>query len=285
MRTTEAPLNPLTARYADVSCSVMMTGVQALARLPLDQARRDAAAGRNISGFISGYEGSPLGGYDLELGRQQHLLDAHNVHFEPGLNEEAGAMAVQGTQLIHELNASVDGVVGYWYGKAPGLDRASDALRHANLMGTHPSGGAVAFVGDDPGAKSSTLPCASELALADLMMPTFYPCDPADILELGRHAVALSRASGLWAAMKIVTSVADGSATVDLVAGDSFTPVLPPHSGKHEPTSRLLQPTLGPLERDWLSTRMRIAREYLALNDVNKVVQQAPTDRIGIVTA
>ena len=277
--------SPLEARYLDRSCRVLMTGIQALARLPLDQARCDAAAGRETAAFVSGYEGSPLGGYDLELARQRKLLDEHRVRFEPGLNEEAAATAVQGTQLIRELQPTVDGVVGYWYGKSPGLDRAKDAFRHANLMGTDPKGGAVAFVGDDPAAKSSTVPCASEFALADLMMPIFYPSDPADILEMGRHAVAMSRACGLWSSMKIVTSVADGSATVDLEAGERFEPRLPQGSGLHEPTSRLLQPTLGPLERDMLSTRVRIAREYAVMNGLNKVVRRADTDRIGIITA
>lgn len=285
MRNEALTLNPIDARYLDASCRVLMTGVQALARLPLDRARLDAAAGLRTASYISGYEGSPLGGYDLELARQRKLLDEHRVRFEPGLNEEAAATAVQGTQLIHELKPTVEGVVGYWYGKAPGLDRATDAFRHANLMGTHPAGGAVAFVGDDPAAKSSSVPCASESALADLMMPILYPCDAAEVLELGRHAVALSRASGLWSSMKIVTSVADGSTTVDLEAGNDFAPVLPFGSGRHEPTSRLLQPTLGPLERDMLSTRMRIAREYIELNDLNRVVRRSAGDKIGIVTA
>lgn len=281
----EMTLDPLSARYLDESARVLMTGVQALARLPLDRARLDMAAGIRTSAFISGYEGSPLGGYDLELAKQRNLLDNYEVHFQPGLNEEAAAMAVQGTQLIHELTPTVEGVVGYWYGKAPGLDRASDALRHANLMGTHPSGGAVAFVGDDPAAKSSSLPCASEQALADLMMPTFYPCDAADVLQLGRHAVALSRASGLWSAIKIVTAVADGAITVDLEAGESFAPALPFGAGLHEPTARLLPPTLGPLERDMLSTRMRIVREYIEVNQLNRTVQREQSDRVGIVTA
>lgn len=278
-------LDPVSSRYLDASCRVLMTGVQALARLPLDRARIDAAEGKHTASYISGYEGSPLGGYDLELGRQRKLLDEHRVRFEPGLNEEAAAMAVQGTQLIHELKASVEGVVGYWYGKAPGLDRATDAFRHANLMGTHPAGGAVAFVGDDPAAKSSSVPCASESALADLMMPILYPADAAEVLELGRHAVAMSRASGLWSSMKIVTSVADGSSTVDLEAGNDFAPKLPFGAGLHEPTSRLLQPTLGPLERDMLSTRMRIVKEYIEINDLNRTVRRGEADRIGIVTA
>ena len=285
MRNDEMILSSLDARYADESCRVLMTGVQALARVPLDRARIDAAAGTHTATFISGYEGSPLGGYDLELIRQRNLLTQHRVRFEPGLNEEAAAMAVQGSQLIHELTPTVEGVVGYWYGKAPGLDRATDAFRHANLMGTHPQGGAVAFVGDDPAAKSSSVPCSSESALADLMMPILYPCDAAEVLEHGRHAVALSRASGLWSSMKIVTSVADGTTTVDLEAGNDFTPVLPFGAGLHEPTSRLLQPTLGPLERDMLSTRMRIVREYIELNPLNRMVRHSTQDRIGILTA
>ncbi|GAA1975043.1 indolepyruvate ferredoxin oxidoreductase family protein [Nocardioides panacihumi] len=260
-----------------------LSGIQALARLPIDQSRRDRQAGRRAGTYISGYEGSPLAGYDLELMRQRSLLDDHQIIFEPGLNEEAAAMAVQGSQLIESLPKRVDGVAGFWYGKAPGLDRASDALRHANLMGTHPQGGVVAFVGDDPAAKSSTVPCASELSLADLGMPTFYPADPGDILTLGRHAVAMSRACGLWTALKIVTSVADGTASVDLDA-DDFDPVLPAGAGKHRPTAELLQPTLGVLERDLMTTRLRLAREYARLNSVNKVLG-GHADTVGIVAA
>ncbi len=118
-----------------------------------------------------------------------------------------------------------DGVVGYWYGKAPGLDRASDALRHANLIGTHHRGGAVALVGDDPGAKSSTVPCASEKALADLYMPVLYPPDSQDILDFGVHAALMSRVSGLWTSLKISAHVADGASTAE-VSPDRIVPDL-----------------------------------------------------------
>src|SRR5699024_5529849 len=176
--------------------------------------RRDRAAGLRVATYISGYEGSPLAGYDLELARHKELLDDNEIHHSPGLNEESGATAIQGTQLVQTLEgATHDGVVGIWYGKAPGLDRAADALRHGNLMGAHPNGGAVVLVGDDPAAKSSTVPCASELALADLGMPVLYPADSQEVLEMGQHAVELSRASGLWVGMKIVTAVADGSSS------------------------------------------------------------------------
>src|SRR4029079_3578346 len=181
----------LSDRYTATSGRVQLTGVQALARLPIDQHRRDLAAGLSIGTCISGYEGSPLAGYDQELGRLKQLLDANDVTFVPGLNEEAGATSVQGSQLACTLpGANRDGVLGIWYGKAPGLDRATDALRHGNLMGAHPQGGAMLLGGDDPGAKSSSVPCASDLALQDLMIPFLYPGDSAEVLEFGRHAIA-----------------------------------------------------------------------------------------------
>ncbi|WP_300344621.1 indolepyruvate ferredoxin oxidoreductase family protein [Nesterenkonia sp.] len=294
LQNTQAPAadpapapTPLAARYTQNAGTVQLTGIQALTRLPVDQHRRDVAAGLNVATFISGYEGSPLAGYDLELARRQELLDANDIHFRPGLNEEAAATSLQGTQLVQGLQGSTrDGVLGIWYGKAPGLDRAADAMRHGNLMGAHPNGGALVLVGDDPAAKSSTVPCASEMALADMGMPVIYPADSQEILELGMHAVELSRASGLWVGMKIVTAVADGSSTVDLQAVAETPPPLLPHGAKkHEPTGRLLQPTLGPLERDLVTTRWRIAEEYAALNGLNRIVGASAGDTLGIVAA
>ena len=283
---TETVARPqLSDRYTATSGRVQLTGVQALARLPIDQHRRDLAAGRCVGTFISGYEGSPLAGYDQELGRLKPLLDANDVTFVPGLNEEAAATAVQGSQLACTLpGAARDGVIGIWYGKAPGLDRATDALRHGNLMGSHPKGGALVLVGDDPAAKSSTLPCASDSALADLNIPYLYPADSQDVLDLGRHAIELSRATGLWTGLKIVTAVADGSSTVDLAA-DWPAPRLPPGAGTHTPTARLLHPTLGQLERDLVTNRLRLAREYARLNGLNRVVGRGPGDVLGVVAA
>lgn len=278
------PVDPR-RRYQATAGRVQLTGIQALARLPIDQHRRDLAAGKDVATFISGYEGSPLAGYDLELGRLRSLLDANDVRHVPGLNEEAAATAVQGSQLVNTLDgATRDGVLGIWYGKAPGLDRATDALRHGNLMGAHPAGGALVLVGDDPAAKSSSVPCSSELALMDLAVPYLYPADSQEVLDLGLHAVALSRASGLWAGLKIVTAVADGSSLVDLGA-ERRAPVLPAGSGRHQPTARLLQPTLGPLERDLLTTRLRLAREYCRLNRLNRIELRGDDDVMGIVAS
>ncbi|WP_369211986.1 indolepyruvate ferredoxin oxidoreductase family protein [Streptomyces flavofungini] len=279
-----APVDPR-RRYEATAGRVQLTGIQALARLPIDQHRRDLAAGKDVATFVSGYEGSPLAGYDLELGRLRSLLDANSVRHVPGLNEEAAATAVQGSQLVNTLDgATHDGVLGIWYGKAPGLDRATDALRHGNLMGAHPAGGTLVLVGDDPAAKSSSVPCSSELALMDLAIPFLYPADSQEVLELGLHAVELSRASGLYAGLKIVTAVADGSSLVDLGA-ERPAPVLPSGSGRHQPTARLLQPTLGPLERDLLTTRLRLAREYCRLNQLNRIELRGADDVIGIAAS
>ncbi len=285
------PQRPTTLRdrYALTTGRVHLTGVQALVRLPLDQHRADRAAGLRTGGYVSGYEGSPLAGYDLELARHRDLLTEHDVVFAPGLNEELALTAVEGTQLAAATGSLTrDGVVGYWYGKAPGLDRATDALRHANLTGTHPRGGAVAFVGDDPAAKSSSVPCASEAALADMAVPVLYPADSQDVLDLGRHAVALSRASGLWTALKMVTAVADGSGTVDLDP-DRVRIVAPDVTidGReyvHTPSATLLQPHLGPIERDLYRARLEIARRYAAANGLDRIVGHGPA-RIGVVAA
>jgi indolepyruvate ferredoxin oxidoreductase len=263
-------------RYTAESGPVQMTGVQALARLPMNILRSDRARGLKTAVFISGYEGSPLGGYDLELGRHAGLLASYDLVFQPGVNEEIAATSVQGTQLAAGMaDARVEGVTGFWYGKSPGLDRASDALRHANLMGTHPKGGAVAFVGDDPAAKSSTVPGASEFLLADLGMPVLYPADPQDVLDLGSHAVAMSRLSGLWVALKIATNVADSSGTVEIDA-DGVDPRLPlvmfeGQKWEHLPTARMLQPALSELERTREGVRMDAARAYAQANRLNRV--------------
>jgi indolepyruvate ferredoxin oxidoreductase len=272
-------------RYVATSGRVQLTGIQALARLPIDQHRRDTEAGRRVGTFISGYEGSPLAGYDLELARLRELLTANDVTFVPGLNEEAAATAVQGSQLANTFDgATRDGVLGIWYGKAPGLDRATDAVRHGNLIGAHPRGGVLLLVGDDPAAKSSSVPSASEFALADLAVPFLYPADSGEILDLGLHAIELSRVCGLWAGLKIVTAVADGSSTVDLSL-DRPSPLLPDGAKRHVPTAHLLQPRLGTLERDLVTTRLRLAREYSRLNGLNRVVGRGSADRIGVAAA
>ena len=206
-------------RYEATEGTVLLSGIEALVRLLLTQRDLDRARDLSTALFISGYEGSPLGGLDQQLQRAHDLLSAADIVFSPGLNEELAATAVGGTQLTGELpGRRVDGVVGFWYGKNPGLDRAADAIRHASMSGTAPLGGAVAIVGDDPMAKSSTLPSSCEQMAQALSLPVLAPSSVGDIIPLGLHAVALSRHAGLWSALKIVADLADASATVALPA-------------------------------------------------------------------
>ncbi|WP_295649454.1 indolepyruvate ferredoxin oxidoreductase family protein [uncultured Dietzia sp.] len=285
----------LSDRYTRESGTVYLTGIQALVRTVRDRARLDRRQNLLTASLVSGYEGSPLAGYDLELARRGAFLDPYDVVHRPALNEEAGATAVMGSQIArrtgtlrstaHTGGAPLDGVVGYWYGKSPGLDRASDAIRHANLIGTDPNGGAVALVGDDPGAKSSTVPCASELALADLYLPTLYPADSQDVLDFGVHAAILSRVSGLWSAMKISSHVADASSTA-LVDPDRILPVYGDLGvSPHVPSGQLLGSSLMELEQNQLTIRIPRALEYARLNKLNRIVQRTADDRIGIVAA
>ncbi|HQD83376.1 MAG TPA: indolepyruvate ferredoxin oxidoreductase family protein, partial [Quisquiliibacterium sp.] len=145
-------------RYRVPEGWLYMTGTQALVRLPIQQRLRDAAAGLNTGAYISGYRGSPLGRYDLELWAAGPLLKEHNIVFRSGLNEDLAATAIWGAQYVGSFpGAKVQGVFGIWYGKGPGVDRSGDALRHANMSGTWPLGGVVALAGDDHGVKSSTV--------------------------------------------------------------------------------------------------------------------------------
>jgi indolepyruvate ferredoxin oxidoreductase len=269
-------------RYLREAGTVHLSGVQALVRLLFDRVRHDRAHGGDPAVFVSGYEGSPLAGYDLELGRRAKLLEKHDVVHRPGLNEELAATSVMGSQLVAGAGGR-RGVTGFWYGKAPGLDRASDALRHANLAGTDPRGGAVALVGDDPNAKSSTVPCASELALADLAIPILYPADSQDVLDLGMHAVELSRAAGVWTSLKVVANVADASGTAT-VSPQWAAPEIE-RAYRHTPTSRLLGTSLAELERSLFTVRLPLVLDYLRATGVNRITARGPADRIGIVSA
>src|SRR3984885_21854 len=205
--------------YAVGRGRVLMSGIQAIVRLVLDQRRLDHGRGLDTAAFVSGYEGSPLAGLDLELGRAHRRLDEEGVVFAPALNEELAATAVAGTQLLADVPGhDHEGVVGFWYGKNPGLDRAADAIRHGNYSGTAPLGGAVALIGDDPTAKSSTLPSSSVSMARGLHLPLLSPGSVADVVRLGLHAVALSRYSGLWAGLQIEADVADAAAGVGIGA-------------------------------------------------------------------
>ena len=275
-------------RYRNDEGRVFLTGIQALARIPMEQLRVDKANGLNTAAFLSGYQGSPLGGFDQEMARAVKRVPELSIVAKPAVNEELAATAVMGSQVAPTLDGSrYDGVIGYWYGKAPGVDRASDAIRHAVFAGSHSRGGAVALVGDDPACKSSTLPSSSDLTMMNLKMPVLYPGDVRDILDLGRHAVALSRFTSLWTGFKIVTAVADGSGTVDLDR-DRVAPVLPDdtidgHRRTFQPSANLIAPFTNERERDITEAGLVLATRYSEANNLNRVVNQPASPWLGLV--
>jgi indolepyruvate ferredoxin oxidoreductase len=276
-------------RYQRQDGEIFLSGLQALVRIPLDQHRLDVARGLRVGTLISGYEGSPLAGYDLEIAKRSSLMEAAGVVFRPSVNEELGANAVQGSQLASASpDKSVDGVVGIWYGKAPGLDRATDALRHGNLGGAHEHGGVLVLVGDDSIAKSSTVPSASEVAMAEIGMTVLVPADPQDVLHLGLHGIALSRFCGLWTGFKLATNVVDGAASAS-VATDSFSNVIPSRviDGEeftHEVSANFIQPGVGKLEESLMGPRVELAKRYAAANGLN-VISGDTDAKIGLVAA
>ncbi len=282
--TQDRPPITLTDRYTRDSGRALMSGIHALVRLMLEQRRLDARRGLDTGAFVSGYEGSPLGGLDQELARAREHLDPLNIVFRPGLNEELAATAVSGTQLLSQVpEHDHDGVVGYWYGKNPGLDRAADAIRHGGIAGTAPLGGAVALIGDDPAAKSSTLPSACEPLCRSLLMPLLAPSTVREIIVLGLHAVALSRESGLWSGLKIVTEIADGSATVDLA--ELATGVPAPSGRPAEPPRVLLAAGARAAEEDAMTARLERVHAYARRTGLNHIAFEPASPRVAIVAA
>jgi indolepyruvate ferredoxin oxidoreductase len=261
---------------------VYMTGMQALVRLPLQQRKRDAAAGLNTGGYISGYRGSPMGTYDMSLWQAEKVLRENNIHFQPGVNEDLAATATWGSQLVGLFpGARVDGVFSIWYGKAPGMDRSMDPLRHANLAGTNPKGGSLLLVGDDHGAKSSTLACYSDLNFASLGLPLLAPANAQDVLDMGLHGIAMSRYSSTLVGMKLVTDVVEGGGSVH-VAPDSPRIVTPEGQGP-DTGIKPFRPVPEQEQLLW-DVKLNKVLTYARANGLNRTDGPAGA-RIGIVAA
>ena len=265
---------------------VYLNGMQALTLLPMLQRRRDLAAGRNTAGFISGYRGSPLGGYDQALWQAQRHLARHHIVFQPGVNEELAATALWGTQQVGLApGARYDGVFGLWYGKGPGVDRCGDVFKHANGAGSAPYGGVICIAGDDHAARSSTIAHQSEQAFIAAAMPVLAPAGIQDYLDLGLHGWALSRYSGCWVGFKAVADTIEASAVVDIdparvsiVLPDDFA--LPADGlNIRWPDDRLAQ------EARLMETKLAAAQAYCRANALNRCVIDAPQARLGIVAA
>ena len=261
---------------------VYMTGMQALVRLPIQQAKRDAAAGLNTGGYISGYRGSPIGGYDMNLWQAEAKLKEHNIYFQAGVNEDLAATATWGSQLVGSFpGATVEGVFSIWYGKAPGMDRSLDPIRHANLAGTSAKGGSILLVGDDHGAKSSTLACYSDLNFSSLGMPLLAPANAQDVLDMGLHGIAMSRYSSAIVGLKLVTDVVEGGGSV-YVGPDSPKIVVPEDNGP-DTSIKPFRPFMEQEQLLW-DVKLGKALRYARANGLNQVSGDKAA-RIGIIAA
>ncbi|WP_334127749.1 indolepyruvate ferredoxin oxidoreductase family protein [Sneathiella sp.] len=271
-------------KYTLAEGRVYLTGIQALVRLPLMQKARDVEAGLNTAGFISGYRGSPLAGYDQALWKASKILKAHDIHFEPGINEDLAATAVWGSQQLNLFHgARYDGVFGLWYGKGPGVDRTGDVFRHANSAGTSRYGGVLALAGDDHGIVSSTVAHQSEHAFAGWMMPVLHPANVQEILDYGLLGFEMSRFSGLWIGFKCISETVESSASV-YVSPDRGRFVRPnidlpegglniqPHDNRFDQEVRLNQ------------HKIYAARAFARANNIDHITMDSPRRRLGIVT-
>ncbi len=277
-------------RYTIEDGTVIMSGIQALARLPMEQHRADKRRGLRTASLITGYRGSPLGVLDFALERIPDLLRAHHIRFIPAVNEELAATAVMGSQTANLLpQPKYDGVCGIWYGKGPGVDRSGDAFKHANLAGVGQYGGVLALAGDDPSCKSSTIPSHSEVALYDALMPILYPGSAQELLDFGLLGFALSRFSGLWVSLKIVSDVADEYSSVE-VGRDRVSPITPDfqlYGRPWRPTQNtaLLAPYSLQQEREIHDERLAAALAFAQANPINQIAVPTATAWLGIIAA
>ena len=277
-------------KYSLVSGAAYMTGIQALVRLPIEQMLRDSSQGLKTGCLISGYEGSPLGGYDIALQRAGNFLSQHGIHFFPGVNEELALTAVMGSQVFQKFpDPRFDGAVGIWYGKGPGLDRSGDALRHANFAGTGENCGALALAGDDHVSKSSTIPHQSELSLYSCAVPILSPSNTQEVLDLGIAGIAMSRFSGAWSALKLPTDLCDGGGIVEFgqerasflipeleIDGEAYRKVM---------ATMLIVPYSLSLETEVHEHRLQAAKVFVRENGINRITVRTDGDRLGIVSA
>ncbi len=280
-----APLS-LEDKYTRESGRVFLNGTQALVRLAMIQRGRDTAAGLNTAGFISGYRGSPLGGFDQALWKARKHLESHHVFFTPGVNEELAATSVWGTQQVGLFpGAKYDGVFAMWYGKGPGVDRCGDVFKHANAAGTAAKGGVLLIAGDDHACKSSTLPHQSEHAFDAAMIPVLYPTGVQEIIDLGLHGFAMSRYSGCYVAFKTISETLDSSASVVI---DPASPriVIPGDVSMPDKGMNIRWPDT-PLEQELRLQHDKIyaALAYCRANGLNRITIDSPSPRLGIIAS
>jgi indolepyruvate ferredoxin oxidoreductase len=263
-----------------------MTGTQALIRLPMLQRERDEKAGLNTAGYITGYRGSPVTQIDQTAMKTKKYLEAHHVHFHPGMNEDLAATAVWGSQQTNLFEgAKYDGVFAMWYGKGPGVDRCGDVFKHGNNAGSAKNGGVLVLAGDDHAAKSSSTAHQSDHILHHCGIPVLYPSSVQEYIDYGLHAWAMSRYTGLWVSMKVVTDIIESGAVVDLDP-DRVQIVTPTDFEMPEGGLNIRWPD-PVLDQEVRMTNQKwyAALAYARANKLNQIIWDSPKARIGIITA
>ena len=274
-------------KYTQTSGDVYISSIQALVRLPLMQRQRDAAAGLNTAGFVSGYRGSPIGTYDFALWSARKHLEANNIRFVPAVNEELAAAAIKGTQWLDRYpSAKFDGVFALWYGKHLGVERACEAIKIGNYDGSSKHGGVLVVGADDIGGKSSITAAESDHVFIAGMLPILAPADTQEYLDYGIYGWAMSRFSGLWIGFKAVTDTIELTRTIDsdpnrvqIVLPTDFE--MPPgglntRQGDFYPV---------PMERRLVDFKLPAAQAFVRSNKLDRVIFDSPRRALGIVTS
>lgn len=273
----------LADRYNQLNGRVYLTGTQAIVRIALDQARRDKALALNTAGFISGYRGSPLGGIDLELWREEGRIANAGIEFLPAVNEDLAATAVLGSQQVEtNPDKTVEGVFGLWYGKGPGVDRAGDALKHGNAYGSSPTGGVLVVAGDDHGCVSSSMPHQSDVAFMTWFMPTLNPASVAEYLEFGEYGYALSRFSGMWVGFKAISETVESAASFDLPEDRIFK--RPDFDSPGEGLHYRWPDLPGPQIEERMVAKKNAVYAFAQANPIDRHIYRLNSARFGIVT-
>ena len=279
------PKITLNDRYDLEKSPVLLNGTQALVRLMLMQQMRDKKAGLNTAGYVTGYRGSPLGAVDMQMARAEQLLNAANVQFQPGLNEDLAATALWGTQQA-ELRGEgkFDGVFGLWYGKGPGVDRSGDVMRHANFAGTSRNGGVLFCMGDDHTGESSTTCHQSDFAAVDAHIPVLSPAGVQEILDYGLYGYALSRFSGLWVGLKLMKDTVEATSVVNATVPDQ-PHILPDFEMPQGGLNIRLGDHWVPQEDRLINHKRFAAEAFSHANKMDKRVLGKPGAKIGFVAA
>ncbi|MEM5877860.1 MAG: DUF6537 domain-containing protein [Candidatus Aenigmatarchaeota archaeon] len=261
-----------------------LTGIQACIKSTLLVSKRDRDQNLNTGGFICGYRGSPLAGFDKEIEKNIEELKSHNIEFVYGLNEDLALTAVAGTQQINFFGDPKDkvrdGIVGYWYGKGPGLDRSFDVLHHYNFQGTSKNGGVILFCGDDLECKSSTMPHHSVNSLKSFYVPVLYPSNIEEIFELVLKGVHLSRYSGSFVGIKIITDIADGYQTIDL---NDLKKIKIFNLEKNNHVNIDIRDNGITLEKKVFYERIPLMKTFISKNEINKKYKSKNENSIGII--